>query len=67
MFNIGDMVWLPADKHNEEVYGFIIDEVDHSPMHNPALPRDPVKMFHIEWFDGQKSYEFPKNIHKVQK
>ena len=56
MFQIGDLVMMPADKIDDEIYGIII-----------ALDREMygLKFYKILWFDGQDSSEAQNDIVKV--
>lgn len=55
-FNVGDLVMLPADKIDDEVFG-IITEFDRE-MYG-------LKFYKILWFDGQDSSEAQSDLIKV--
>jgi hypothetical protein len=56
MFQIGDLVMMPADKIDDEIYGIIT-----------GLDREMygLKFYKILWFDGQDSSEAQNDIVKV--
>ncbi len=56
MFQIGDLVKLPADKMEDEVFG-IITEFDREMYF--------MKFYKVIWFDGQNSSESETDIIKV--
>ncbi len=56
MFEIGDLVMMPADKIDDEIFGIIIG-LD-GEMYG-------LKFYKILWFDGQDSSEAQGDIIKV--
>jgi len=50
-FNVGDLVMMPADKIDDEIFGIIT-----------GLDRE---FYNVLWFDGQDSSEAQSDIIKV--
>ena len=51
---IGDLVMLPFDKYEDEVYGYVTGY-------------DEEGFLCVEWFDGEKSREFPSHLTNLKK
>ena len=58
MFNIGDLVMMPADKQEEAIYGLIIGR-EWSGLIDGYY-------YDIDWFDGENSKEYAADIIKVE-
>ncbi len=56
MLEIGDLVMLPEDKQESEIYGVVT-----------GLDREMygLKFYTIDWFDGQNSSESVNDVIKV--
>ena len=57
MFEIGDLVMLPAREYEGEVHGIIVgfDSETYG-----------LKFYKIDWFDGETSVESTNNLIKVE-
>ena len=58
MFNIGDLVMMPADKQEEAVYGLIVGRQWSGLIEG--------YYYEIDWFDGENSTECASDIIKVE-
>lgn len=56
MLQIGDLVKMPLDKYEDEVYGIVVGL-------KGKIQND--KYFDIQWFDGMLSSEKEINVTKV--
>ena len=56
MLQIGDLVKMPEDKYDDEVYGIVVG-------FKGKIQND--KYFDVQWFDGMLSSEKEINVTKV--